>query len=192
MFSIWVLISTVVQFNSQQLFWLRTFKNSWIYYPDICASLSRWHFLLDIGHKLNIHKTFWRCPRHPLNVLCTLNSHPMSRGLSWFAFIWLFLNQVNNFSIKLDNFYDNNTSEVLTVLLILNDNAAESIMCEWVSCAALTEAYSQPCQTSKMKLFAKLVSCYQPFTKSSILDVWQGFKVLNTPLFSILLIFRFE
>ena len=39
------------------------------------------------------------------------------------------------------------------------------------------EAYSEPCQTSKMALLAKIVGVFQPltvFVKSFILDVWQG------------------
>ena len=38
-----------------------------------------------------------------------------------------------------------------------------------------TEAYLEPCQTSKEELFAKVVNCFQPWTifaKNSILDVW--------------------
>ena len=41
----------------------------------------------------------------------------------------------------------------------------------------LAEANSEPYQTSKMKLFAKMVKGFQlliNFTKSSVLDVWQG------------------
>ena len=40
----------------------------------------------------------------------------------------------------------------------------------------LAEAYSEPYQTSKMKLFEKIHHGFQPFTllaKSSILNVWQ-------------------
>ena len=40
----------------------------------------------------------------------------------------------------------------------------------------LSEAYSEPYQTSNTKLFEKLVKGFQPlaiFTKSCILDVWQ-------------------
>ena len=39
------------------------------------------------------------------------------------------------------------------------------------------EAYSEPCQTSKMERFAKIINSFQPlttFAKRSILDVWQG------------------
>ena len=42
--------------------------------------------------------------------------------------------------------------------------------------------YAEPCQTSKMKLFGKIVEVVQPLTsyaKSSMLDVW-----LNAPLFT--------
>ena len=34
--------------------------------------------LLDIGRKLNIHNTFMRCHRCPLNLLCTLNLPELS------------------------------------------------------------------------------------------------------------------
>ena len=40
----------------------------------------------------------------------------------------------------------------------------------------IAEACSEPCQTPKMELFAKIVDGWHPlniFTKSSILDVWQ-------------------
>ena len=46
----------------------------------------------------------------------------------------------------------------------------------------MSEAYSEPCQTSKMELFATIVKSFQPisiFSKNSILDIWQ---VLNEPL----------
>ena len=46
----------------------------------------------------------------------------------------------------------------------------------------MTEAYSEPYQTSKMKRFAKIVNVYKSlndFTKRSILDSDQA---LNTPL----------
>ena len=39
------------------------------------------------------------------------------------------------------------------------------------------EVYSEPCQMSKMELFAKIVNDWKPLTisaKSSFLDVWQG------------------
>ena len=44
------------------------------------------------------------------------------------------------------------------------------------------EAYSEPCQTSNVVCFAKIVNGFEAlnvFTKSSILDVWQ---ILNTSL----------
>ena len=40
-----------------------------------------------------------------------------------------------------------------------------------------SEAYSEPCQTSKMKLLPKIINGFYPlniFTKNFILDVWQG------------------
>ena len=42
------------------------------------------------------------------------------------------------------------------------------------SAGSLTEAYSDPCQTSKMENFAKIVDGFQPlpiFAKRSIIDV---------------------
>ena len=34
--------------------------------------------------------------------------------------------------------------------------------------------YSEPCQTTEMELFANIVNDLTIFTKSSILDFWQG------------------
>ena len=41
---------------------------------------------------------------------------------------------------------------------------------------SMTEAYSEPCRTSKMELFVKIVanSRYSFFMEISILDVWLG------------------
>ena len=44
-------------------------------------------------------------------------------------------------------------------------------------------AYSEPYQTSKMELFAKIVNDFQPltiFAKSSVVDVWQGSLAIFT------------
>ena len=41
----------------------------------------------------------------------------------------------------------------------------------------LLEVYSDSCQISKMKRFAKIINSFKPltiFTKHSILDIWQG------------------
>ena len=35
---------------------------------------------VDTGRKLNVHKTFRRCPGRLLNVLCTFNLRPVSTG----------------------------------------------------------------------------------------------------------------
>ena len=35
---------------------------------------------VDTGRKLNVHKTFRRCPGRLLNVLCTFNLRPVSMG----------------------------------------------------------------------------------------------------------------
>ena len=45
------------------------------------------------------------------------------------------------------------------------------------------EVHSEPCHTSKIELFAKIVDGFQPltfFVKSSIFDVWQGSKYAST------------
>ena len=46
------------------------------------------HKPVDIGRKLNVHKTFTRRPGRLLNVLCTFNLRPVSTGLveevNWF------------------------------------------------------------------------------------------------------------
>ena len=39
------------------------------------------------------------------------------------------------------------------------------------------EVYSEPCQTSKIEHFVKIVNDFQPlsiFVKRSILDIWEG------------------
>ena len=51
------------------------------------------------------------------------------------------------------------------------------------------EAYSEPCLTSKMQRFVKIVNgkkSWNTFLKRSILDVWQGYgnaSGLEDPLF---------
>ena len=39
----------------------------------------RFHNPVDTGRKLNVHKTFRRCPRRLLNVLCAFNLRPVSK-----------------------------------------------------------------------------------------------------------------
>ena len=53
-----------------------------------------------------------------------------------------------------------------------------------VTLEGFSEAYSEPCQTSKMEVFTKIVSSFlllTIFTKSSILDVWQDFEQASSP-----------
>ena len=45
--------------------------------PLICTPL----FPVDTERKLNVHKTFRRCPAHLLNVLCTFNLRSVSTGV---------------------------------------------------------------------------------------------------------------
>ena len=46
-----------------------------------------------------------------------------------------------------------------------------------MQCTIISQTHSEPCETSKMELFAKLVNHFQSlniFPKSSILDIYQG------------------
>ena len=47
----------------------------------LVASLTLNQVPVDTGRKLNIHKTFGRCPGRLLNVLCTFNLRPVSTGV---------------------------------------------------------------------------------------------------------------
>ena len=47
---------------------------------EVCT-VFRKTFPLDIGRKLNVYKTFRRCPGRLLNVLCTFNLRSVSKGL---------------------------------------------------------------------------------------------------------------
>ena len=54
-----------------------------------------------------------------------------------------------------------------------------------------TEAYSEACQTSKVELFAKLVTGFQPlnvFRKCSILDVWLSSEYASEIIYAICMI----
>ena len=50
--------------------------------------------------------------------------------------------------------------------------------------------YSEPCQTSEMDLFTKIVTYWKQFThstKNSILDVWQGSQYVSDEVQLVLL-----
>ena len=47
--------------------------------PKVRSFLWRWN-PVDTGRKLNVHKTFRRCPGRLLNVLCTFNLRHVSTG----------------------------------------------------------------------------------------------------------------
>ena len=51
------------------------------------TSISRSHFPVDTGRKVNIHKTFRR-RRRLLNVLCTFNLRPVSTGFLCLCNLW--------------------------------------------------------------------------------------------------------
>ena len=69
-------------------------------------------------------------------------------------------------------------SGVLLLTLNIFHTLFQCFCCSlWASNCRLgpSEAYSEPCQTSKMKFFAKIVNDLQPLTIfkiSSVLDVW--------------------
>ena len=44
------------------------------------SNISKWSAPVDTGRKLNVHKTFKRRPGRLLNVLCTFNLRPVSKG----------------------------------------------------------------------------------------------------------------
>ena len=63
---------------------LKVLKSLHIYFnlsQNVSISL-RHGFPVDTGRKLNVHKTFRRCPGRLLNVLCTFNLGPVSTGFS--------------------------------------------------------------------------------------------------------------
>ena len=47
---------------------------------EILYSLYYIKYPLDTGRKLNVHKTFRRCPGRLLNVLCAFNLRPVPKG----------------------------------------------------------------------------------------------------------------
>ena len=78
--------SWIVPLLNPQEEWRHTILSSWITnYRDtiwkICAPA-------DAGPKLNVHKTFRRCPGRLLNILCTLNLRPLSMVLRGYVTKW--------------------------------------------------------------------------------------------------------
>ena len=75
-------------------------------------------FPLDTGRKLNVHQTFRRRPGRLLNVLCTFNLRPVSRGFAvviwFFTFIWIRLLTITFSSLykyaTLITYYESSTS----------------------------------------------------------------------------------
>ena len=56
-----------------------------------------------------------------------------------------------------------------------NNSEYGQFLCNY-SAEQLSEVYSDSCQISKMKRFAKIFNSFEPltiFTKHSILDIWQ-------------------
>ena len=71
---------------------------------------------VDTGLKLNVHKTFSRCPGRLLNVLCTFNLRPVSTGSAktskqtpklkrTYRFITLLKNIKTNYNKLLNNLF---------------------------------------------------------------------------------------
>ena len=76
--------------------------------PCLQLVISGLFFPVDTGRKLNVHKTFRKCPGRLLNVLCTFNLRPVSIGLfalgcfRSFQLVPYFSKYVNN--VLLSNF----------------------------------------------------------------------------------------
>ena len=74
----------------------------------------------------------------------------------------------------------------------IKTTAIEKLTLFWLKLPQSPELYSEPCQTTKMKLFEKLVSTRKSltiFAKHSILDIRQGSEhvsEISSVLFNIL------
>ena len=136
--------------------------------------------------------------REGLNSVYWKIDHPFYLGyifrrvwpLSLILSLWPFFNQYANpfFAMALALVYSSlkvniNYNKFLFVQLIPLFEESKS----WMSGTQVflhrtnfiktTEAYSQPCHTSKKELTLKIVNCVKPltiFTKRFFLDVWQG------------------
>ena len=60
---------------------LQEMKGDFLLNSCITGTAICYNFPVDTGRKLNVHKTFKRRPGRLLNVLCTFNLCPVSRGL---------------------------------------------------------------------------------------------------------------
>ena len=56
------------------------FQVFWIVAEEYLESCQVSKIPVDTGRKLNVYKTFRRCPGRLLNVLCTFNLRPVSTG----------------------------------------------------------------------------------------------------------------
>ena len=52
-----------------------------LFFAELLIICNKAAIPLDAGRKLNVHKTFRRRPGRLLNVLCTFNLRPVSRGI---------------------------------------------------------------------------------------------------------------
>ena len=83
-------------FKKVSLLWLSFWVQSYFFANSSCS--------LDTGRKLNAHKTFRRRPGCLLNVLCTFNLHPVSRGWHLHYIRYIFLKRNSGFSINENDF----------------------------------------------------------------------------------------
>ena len=79
----WIIVSSIVH----RMFLTKCLKirHIWKFIATILDfsffSFAKIQFLVDTGRKLNVRKTFRKRPERLLNVLCTLNLRPVSKGL---------------------------------------------------------------------------------------------------------------
>ena len=91
-------------------------------------------FPVDTGHKVNVHKTFRRCPGRHLNVLCTLNSRPVST-----RFVFQSLFRVRIWNIK--EFFKNVVWKyflLLTVIRLMSTEWSNTRWKDWSICCILS------------------------------------------------------
>ena len=72
--------------NLKVLVWL-SFQGLPLFLDTEKSTKCRYFASVDTGHKLNVHKTFRRCPGHLLNILCTFDLHPVFIGVTGCSFI---------------------------------------------------------------------------------------------------------
>ena len=72
--------------NLKFLVWL-SFQGLPLFLDTEKSTKCRYFASVDTGHKLNVHKTFRRCPGCLLNILCTFDLNPGFMGVTGCSFI---------------------------------------------------------------------------------------------------------